>query len=232
MPRKNSTKIYVENGIYHIYNRGVEKRIIFIDDQDYVVFLRFLKDALAQPPKPKSVDFTITLKGSTLKGTFQGLQKQPLNFYKKCELLAYCLMPNHFHLLIKQSEKSTIKHFMQSVVTRYSMYFNKKYKRVGSLFQGIYKAILVLDDSYLLHLSRYIHRNPLEIKSDYNYKYSSYINYIGKQDTSWINTDIILSNFGSSLAHISGTNSYQIFVEKWKNEEELSLGRLTLEETP
>src|SRR3989344_8907196 len=155
MPKKNSIKTYVKNGYYHIYNRGVEKRTIFEEDFDYKVFLNYLKEYLEPVNETKKRKTIFTLKG----GSFQGVPHQPKNYFQRIELIAFCLMPNHFHLLIKQNDQKVIEHFMRSLATRYSMYFNKKYKRVGKLFQGHYKAVLVSDDRQLLHLSRYIHLN-------------------------------------------------------------------------
>lgn len=226
MPRKNARKTYLENGIYHIYNRGVEKRVIFLDDQDYKVFLRFLKELLTKPPDKKAILKDFTLKGST----FKGILRQPLNLHKQLELLAYCLMPNHFHLLIKQTNEKVMKHFMQSLCIRYSMYFNKKYKRIGSLFQGVYKAVLVMEESYLLHLSRYIHLNPLKHSQNLLNTYSSYADYLGKRTTIWMNINIILSYFGSVLTDKKDINSYQDFVEKYTEDSAKTLGKLTLDE--
>ena len=100
MPRKNSLKTYIKDGYYHIYNRGVEKRIIFEDEQDYKVFLSYLKYSLLPPPKPEDIKTIFTLQGLP----FKGIPRMPKNFQGKMELLAYCLMPNHFHLLVKQVE--------------------------------------------------------------------------------------------------------------------------------
>lgn len=122
MPQKNSIKIYVENSYYHVYNRGVEKRKIFLDDQDYKVFLKYLKESLTEPPPPEKIEKTFTLQGAS----FKGIPRMPKNYYQRVDLIAYCLMPNHFHLLIRQSEKRLLESFMRSVSTRYSMYFNKK----------------------------------------------------------------------------------------------------------
>src|SRR3989344_1460391 len=225
MPKQNTVKTYISGGIYHIYNCGVEKRDIFMDNQDYKVFLRFLKDILTPPLDSKHISKDFTLKGST----FKGIPRQPLNLYKQIELLSYCLMPNHFHLLIKQNSEKVIKQFMHSLSTRYSMYFNKKYKRVGSLFQGIYKAILVMEENYLLHLSRYIHLNPLKYTQDLTNTYSSYSEYLGKRKTNWLNTEIILSYFGSDLINKKDISSYKEFVEKFKDDSTSILGKLKLE---
>jgi putative transposase len=211
MPAKNTIKIYVPDGIYHLYNRGVEKRVIFTDDYDYKVFINCLKEALLSPSQLPKTTINFTLKGET----FQGMAKAVKNFHDKIQLLAYCLMPNHFHLLVKQTDDHDIDAFMRSIGTRYSIHFNKRHKRVGTLFQGPYKASLIEEDVYLLHLSRYIHRNPLPFMKDVrNWHYSSYGEYIGKRKTSWINTQVILEYFKPAvLSAFKDVQSYRQFVE-------------------
>jgi putative transposase len=226
MPSRNSIKIYVKDGFYHIYNRGVEKRIIFEDDQDYKVFLKYLKEALSAPPESKVVKKSISLQGAS----FKGVPRQPKNFQNQIDLLAFCLMPNHFHLLLKQSSKDSMESFMRSVITRYSMYFNKRYSRVGKLFQGHYKACLIKNDNYLLHLSRYIHTNPLENYSDLTKAYSSYSQYIGLTKSNWLKPELILSFFDrADKSFFRGTNTYNNFVEKSEIDSESMLGKLILE---
>lgn len=229
MPRRNTVKIYISDGIYHIYNRGVDKRKIFLDDEDYKVFLRLLKDSLSPQQNPKKSPIYFSLQGSTLQ-----VKRLPKNFNSKVLLLGYCLMPNHFHLLIKQKDKIDMKEFMRSIITRYSMYFNKKYDRVGSLFQSIYKAVLVMDESYLLHLSRYIHRNPLKINKELSYSYSSYLEYLKRRNTSWIDTNNILSIFKNEIKNDISLlrrdfESYQKFVEDADVPSERLLGNLIID---
>lgn len=227
MPSRNIIKTYVKDGIYHIYNRGVEKRDIFLDVQDYRVFLRYLKDALSLPNSGKKQKKSFRIKAAT----FQGIPRPPKNFSGKMELLAYCLMPNHFHFLLRQNEERVMKEFIQSVATRYAMYFNKKYKRVGSLLQGPYKAVLVMEEPYLLHLSRYIHRNPTEYTQNLLNAYSSYGEYLGKRKTQWVKPDFLLSFFKTTtLPMLTSVTSYQDFVESYKADSESLLGHLTLED--
>jgi putative transposase len=226
MPSKNSLKVYVKNGCYHIYNRGVEKRIIFQDEQDYKVFLKYLKEYLSPPPKPESLKTVFTLQ----RQSFKGIPRQPRNYCKTANLVAYCLMPNHFHLLFQQLNKNTMEKFCRSLLTRYSKYFNKKYNRVGPLFQGRYKAVLVNNDRYLLHLSRYIHQNPSEYTSDLTKAYSSYADYLRLRKTPWIKPDIILKFFNQkTIPEIVKINSYKNFVENYKKNSVEVLGELTLE---
>ena len=109
MPAKNSIKQYLEGGYYHIYNRGISKENIFVDDQDYRVFLNLLKTYLSSP----SEKFTHPLVEATGSGPIN--IRILKNFFKKVSLLSYCLMPNHFHLLIQQTEKNNISLFMKKL---------------------------------------------------------------------------------------------------------------------
>lgn len=226
MPAKHTIKTYVQDGYYHIYNRGVEKRIIFLDDRDYKVFLGYLKDALTPPSKAEKKTVTFTLKGES----FKGVPKQPKNFSKTIELIAFCLMPNHFHLLLKQLDMRSVEFFSRSLMTRYSIYFNKRYRRVGSLFQGPYKAAYVNTDEYLLHLSRYIHQNPLSINEPIHNAYSSYNAFLGKQHLSWLKPGVVLSFFDqSSLPAPKNRHTYKSFVEADEFDDVETLGSLSID---
>lgn len=205
MPARNIIKPYVENGYYHVYNRGVEKRVIFVDEQDTKVFLSYLKDYLS----PKDwVTLMKTASNTILSPEEKARMGQLMrmnNFAEEIELLAYCLMPNHFHLLIKQNSFRSIEKFMRSLGTRYVKYFNQKYEgRVGGLFQGAYKGVLVKSEEQLLWLTRYIHRNPTK---DSPFP-SSYPNYLGLIKQGWVKPGEILKYFSKS-----GFNSYRSFVE-------------------
>ncbi len=221
MPAKNIVKFYLSNGIYHIYNRGVEKRIIFGDDQDYKVFLNYLKEYLSPTPDKESLKKDITFKGVT----FKGVAKQISNYSDQISLLAFCLMPNHVHLLIKQKDKNSIKKFTQSLFTRYSMYFNKRYARTGSLFQGTYKATNVINKDYLLDITRYIHRNPLKITKKLSKAYSSYSHYLNLFKLPWLKNEEVINYFNvSTFIKHNKIDSYKHFVEKFKYQnEELDL---------
>lgn len=212
MPQKNSIKRYYENGFYHIYNRGVEKRKIFLDRKDYLFFLHLLKTGLSEAPKKNEVvplDLnqlgSDPVQGPTLK---RMLLRSRKNFFKEIDLLCYCLMPNHYHFLIRQQNPRGITEFIRSISTAYSMYFNKKYQRVGSLFQGKFKAIDIQDEGYLIWISRYIHRNPANFQ---NYPYSSYNDYLDKRNAVWLNPSILLEYF--SPAKFRQIPNYQKFVE-------------------
>lgn len=208
-------KIYTENTYYHVYNRGVESRDIFIEEQDYRVFLNFIKRYLTAP----------------IQNEVQPRWEAKLS--EEVQLSAYCLMPNHFHLLVKQKTRVGMTKFIRALMNSYVRYFNQKYKRVGGLFQGIFKAVSVEKEAYLLHLTRYIHLNPLELHNmnlrkieDY---YCSYGEYLGKRNTSWLDPREILGYFGSKLIGMSSFKSYRNFVEKYKGDSGGLLGRLILE---
>lgn len=204
MPSKNSTKIYVENGYYHLYNRGVEKRIIFLDQQDYSVFLSYLKEYLL-PKDEKTLHEKLSDPNTSYKEKDKILKLLRLNnFNKELALIAYCLMPNHFHFFVKQKNPGTIDRFMNSLATRYTMYFNRKYKRVGSLYQDVYKAVLINTERQFTYLSKYIHRQALPNQP------SSYPDYIGKRKALWIHPEDILSYFSKTNDNFS----YRNFVEE------------------
>ena len=200
MPAKNSRKIYVENGYYHIYNRGVEKRTIFLDKVDYAVFLSYLKSYLL-PKNEKELyeQLSDSNTSSTKKNKILKLLRLN-NFNKEITLLAYCLMPNHFHFFIKQKNIGSIDRFMNSLATRYTMYFNRKYKRVGHLYQGVYKAVLVTSDGQFINLSRYIHKQALPLQP------SSYSDYILRSKTEWVHPEEILAHFSKNNKQLSYEN--------------------------
>lgn len=228
MPAKNATKQYQANSYYHLYNRGVEKRKIFLDEQDYGVFLSYLKEYLL--PKDENAlrkrladpEVSYREKDKLLK------QLRLNNFSEEITFLAYCLMPNHFHFFIKQTEANAIDRFMRSLCTRYTMYFNTKYKRVGSLYQGVYKAVLVTSDEQLLHLSRYIHKQALRVLASQGETLqekqpSSYGEYCGKRKTNWVKTEEVLAFFSNT----NSDASYAAFVSE--EDDLMALKGLTLE---
>ncbi len=235
MPSKNTVKKYVSGGIYHVYNRGVEKRKIFLDEQDYKVFLYYLKVYLSEPCFDGSHPSSLT--GATHQIPFNILRLgNDYDLYKRVKLLAYCLMPNHFHFMLKQIDERAMREFMKRLANAYVRYFNEKYERVSSLFQGRYKAVLIDKESYLLHLSRYIHCNPLELikgsdpKKLIEYSYSSYPDYIGERKTSWVHPEEILQYFKTTGdKDIKAFASYQEFVENYIIDSKEILKEMTLE---
>ncbi|RJQ36908.1 hypothetical protein C4559_04200 [Candidatus Microgenomates bacterium] len=224
MPIKNTIKIYIENGYYHIYNRGVDKREIFSDPQDCVIFLFYLKLYLASPEILEKEEKFLTPR--------MQYKLLNLNLSKEIDLLAFSLMPNHFHLEIKQYTKNAIEKFCRRVLTSYSQYFNKKHKRIGALFESSYKAVLLDTERQLLYLSSYIHRNPMKLqKTFFDYtKFSSYPYYLGFKTADWIKPKEIMSFFNNSKNITNFSNlSYRSFVENFKEDPKEALGSIVLE---
>jgi putative transposase len=202
MPSRNSTKTYIENGYYHIYNRGVEKRAIFLDKQDYGVFLSYLKEYLL-PKDEKRLNQILSDPNISYGKKDKALKLLNLNnFYQDITLLSYCLMPNHFHLLVKQKNMGTIDKFMNSLGTRYSVYFNRRHKRVGPLYQDVYKAVLVDNEGQFVHLSRYIHKQAISLPN----QPCSYPEYIGTRKTDWVDPAEILAYFSRTNPSLSYEN--------------------------
>jgi putative transposase len=142
MPSRNVAKIDIPESYYHIYARGHSRQVIFRDDEDHRVFLNVFKRHLF---KDEVTD---------------NLGRPYVHLRGQIELLCYCLMPNHFHLLVYQAEQGAMQRLMRSVMTTYSRYFNKKYDSSGSLFESRYKGSRISSVPYLMHISRYIHVNP------------------------------------------------------------------------
>lgn len=170
---------------YHIYNRGTEKRKVFLSRYDYERFIALLYLCNSTNSTP------VNIGRKSLDAIFDMDRGENL-----VDIGAYCLMPNHFHLLLHESVENGISKFMQKLTTGYSMYFNNKNERSGNLFQGVFKAEHADKDEYLKYLFAYIHLNPIKliepkwketgIKNrkkvrDFleNYSYSSYPDYIG-----------------------------------------------------
>lgn len=187
MPRRNTVKQDVSDSFQHVYARGHSRHKIFLDEEDYITFLTLLQRYLSAEEARDHYGVAYP------------------NFYNKLELLAYVLMPNHFHLLIYQHQPHTMSQFMQSLLTSYSRYFNKKYKRSGSLFESRYKASMISDDSYLEHISRYIHLNPQQWR---NYEYSSLPYYLQQDEVSWIRPKRIMDIFGTPEEYLEFVSNY------------------------
>ncbi len=203
---------------YHLYNRGVDKRVVFLDIEDYERFITLLYLA-------NNVSSTHI---SNYK-KYQGLALMELLSIEREDTLvdigAYCLMPNHFHILTHEKIENGVSVFMHKVMTGYTMYFNKKYKRTGALFGGTFKAEHVDSDEYLKYLFSYIHLNPVSLidskwkengisgkKKAENYlneyQYSSYLDYLssGRKEKLIINKEAFPEYFTTNAEfsnHIS-----------------------------
>ncbi len=171
---------------YHILNRGNNKRQIFFDAQDFSYFLGAM---------------TLFNEVESLGRTENYLKNS--NPQELVSLVAYCLNPNHFHLILKQNFDSGIAKYMQKIATGYTMYFNKKYKNNGSLFQGRFKSILIENDGYLNHLSAYVNlNNKIHHINDTALYRSSWLEYKGQEINKICHKDIILNSFGQKNAYL------------------------------
>lgn len=182
----------VNKEFYHVYNRGLEKQDIFINQRDYSQFVKTILYYQIQNPKPKF-------------STYRQSKTFPIDPSKKIvDLVCYCLMPNHFHLLLKQLQDGGISEFMRRFIHSYTKYRNVKYNRQGPLFHGAFKAVHIETDEQLIHVSRYIHLNPLVallVKDLKLYPWSSYLEYIGMRDNPAIKKEGILNFFKSPKAY-------------------------------
>lgn len=149
MPSRYVVRNFYEGGVYHVYNRGVEKRTIFTSESDYKVFMYYL------------FIYVSSIRKVLLNYPNLPLRLQAKNLSNEVNLISYCLMPNHFHLLIKQHSENGTTKLLKQITNAYTEYFNKKYKRDGSLMQGKFKAVDITSDELLIHVSRYIHLNPV-----------------------------------------------------------------------
>jgi REP element-mobilizing transposase RayT len=176
-------KNFRKDTYYHIYNRGNDYKDVFIDDQDYFNLYKRIKILLG-------LSF-LTPKSTHRKGNLS-LKPFPADSFS---IISYCFMPNHFHFLIKQNSNIPIGSFIQRLFSSYTKYFNAKYETVGNLFQDTFKAKPVLEDSYLIYLTAYIHNNPDDLLA---YPYSSFIEYITGEMNLVSDDNIILEKFGNS----------------------------------
>jgi REP element-mobilizing transposase RayT len=176
-----------------VYARGNSRKRIFLDEHDYLAFLKLLERYLS--PEEAKDSYGVSYP----------------NFYNKVDLLAYCLMPNHFHLLVYQRQQKELTSLMQSIMTSYSRYFNTKYKRTGSLFESRFRASMITDDSYLQHITRYIHLNPRQWRS---YEYSSLPYYLQRAQETWLRPERILELFESP-------EKYEAFVADYEENKKL-----------
>lgn len=174
---------FVNGEYYHVFNRGVEKRDIFLDKYDYSRFLKSIKEFNQIEPS-----ISLYIKSKTSSVGVKPLQNDAL-----VEIVAYNLLPNHFHFILKQLSDGGISEFMKRIGGGYTGYFNHRNKRNGSLFQGRFKAIHINSNEYLLHLSAYVNGNNV-IHNVKEFR-SSLKSYLGDDVEKLCNPEIILSQF-------------------------------------
>ena len=198
------------NEIYHIYNRGVDKREIFAEDGDK---FRFVHNLYELNDKNPALDF----RKQTTEVRLPQIKREPRKML--VEILAFCLMPNHYHLFLKQIKDRGVTEFMRKLGTGYTNYFNQKYARSGVLFQGKFKSVRVEKEVHFNYLPLYIHLNPLDlIESGWrqgsmenfekainfleSYRWSSFLDYIGKKNFSSVTQrNFLLEIFGGEMKY-------------------------------
>lgn len=192
MPSRNTVRFDAPDSYYHVYARGVAKSAIFRDDADKDYFLHLLARHLSAQPVANKQGYAYP------------------HFRNRIELLCYCLMDNHFHLLFYQVEQGSLSALMKSVMVAYSTYFNRRYERTGPLFESRFKAALINKYAYLLHASRYIHLNPRSWK---NYPYSSLVNIRQATEPEWLQTERILDQHTNRQAYLLFVADYEAHKE-------------------
>jgi len=207
---------------YHVLNRGVASQPTFTSGKEYIRAVDSIRYYQNQEP-PQKYSWFIDLSQERRREILNNLA-QSKQFL--VEIVAYCLMPNHFHLLLKQQVENGISKFMSNFTNSYTRYFNTKNKRVGPLFQGKFKAKRVETDEQLIHLSRYIHLNPFSssvvktIEQLKKYQFSSLPEYLGKAPVNFCNKEVILGQFKNSKQYqkfIFDQATYQRELEKIKH---------------
>jgi putative transposase len=204
---------------YHVYSRGTDRREIFLDNNDRERFLKGLYVYNSGSP----VQFR-----NVKDIRYENISR--VNPYTA--IGSYCLMPNHFHLLLRETEEGGISAFMGKLLTSYSMYFNKKYKRTGGLFEGTFRAEHVDNDNYLKYLFAYIHLNPVKlIQSDWkekgitnqnatekylkNYRYSSYEEYLKENEDEKERGESLILTKEAFPEYFEEVKDFKDFITEW-----------------
>lgn len=207
--------------IYHIFNRSVASQPIFIRQKDYLRALEVIKYYSYSKTNLRFSHFQrLPLKQ---KSDFIASLSKNGNVEKRIKILAFCLMPNHIHFLIKEEINHGITTFMRNFQNSYAKYYNIKTKRAGALFQSMFKAVRIETEEQILHVSRYIHLNPyssyiVKRKEDLNnYQWSSFPEYISKQKPEIVSTDILSEYFPSVEKLISFTLNQADYQRKLEN---------------
>lgn len=197
MPSRFVLRDFTEGGVYHIHNRGIENRTIFTFE-DFKIFTKYLY--IYVKPLDAIAD--------TYPETSQRLLDK--NLSAEVDVLAYCLMPSHFHLILRQHTKDGISKLMKQITNAYTEYFNNKFHRTGPLFQGRFRATALDVDKTLLPLSRYVHQNPKLaglISNLEDYPWSSFPQYADGNIEGVVKKRVMLSFFASSKQFVEYTKN-------------------------
>lgn len=195
----------VNNKLYHIFNRGVARQPIFLNKRDYERFLQTVSYYRFHKP-PFKLSRLLQLPITNREIILKELESRGK---KIVELLSFVLMPNHFHFLLKQVGDDGLSTFVSRIANSYVRYFNTKHKRVGTLFQGTFKAVRIEDEEQLIQVSRYIHLNPLLSSI---IRESEFLSYQWSSLGDFLRGKSFLVNIESVLQHFSSVKEYKKFI--------------------
>jgi len=190
--------VFRNEQIYHVFNRGVERRTVFTNRKELERAKQLIKFY-----RHKDIPIRFSQVMNQPEEIKNKILEKLYRTNQQVDIISYCLMPNHFHFILKQNTENGVARFISNFTNAYTKYFNTKHKRIGPLFQGIFKALIVETDEQLIHLSRYIHLNPVSssiIKEDQLtiYPYSSLMEYLLLSNDEISKTDVVLSMFKTS----------------------------------
>jgi len=223
MPSRKAPLIKYQ--IHHVFNRGVNKKPIFHYKRDYQRVVNLI-NYYKYKKTPLSYSRFIAQSESKKEEIFRSLK---IKKRKKVELIAFCLMPNHFHLLLKQLDVNGISNYMREFQNSYARYFNTKNNNTGPLLEGRFKAVRIEDDNQLIHVSRYIHLNPFssfivkDVGKLNKYPWSSFTEYIDKKQKSICSAREILKMFKNSKKYVQFVTDHADYKKSLKKINHLSL---------
>ena len=206
---------FADNEIYHIYNRGVDKRVVFRNKTDLARFVQCILE-FNLVDSVGGISRSSLLKNQQLRGKASQLKKGE----RLVTILNFCLNPNHYHLTLRQETERGVEKFMQRLGTGYTMYFNHETTRSGSLFQGKFKARHVENNEYLLHLSSYVnlndrvHNYPLRGKASQWKSWSSLSEYVGGEPGDCQKRFGKICDPGFILEQFDGPKDYRRFINE------------------
>lgn len=211
----SNRKIVFRNGeIYHVFNRTIERKHIFVNKRDSLRakdIIRFYQHKDIPLKFSKLLQLPLEIRNKILRELYKS--------QRIVDIIAFCFMPNHFHFLLKQNLDKGISTFISNFTNSYTRFFNTKYDRTGPLMQGVFKAVHIENDEQLVHVSRYIHLNPvvhslIEIDELSSYPLSSYPEYQSTSTNGVVNTEIIMGMFKSRVDYDNFVRDQENYAKK------------------
>ncbi len=203
MPYRKTS--FINGGFYHSFNRGVNKQDIFSNERDYERLIQTIYYYQFSGPKPRF-------------STHKRFRVKDFNKNSKIvDIICYCLMPNHFHILVRQNKNKGVQEFIGKLSNSYTKYYNTKHGRSGPLLQGEFKAVTIESDEQLLHVSRYIHLNPYVSDLVTNLKdfpYSSYHEFTDLTNDGICEKHIILDFFKKADGYKNFIKDHQDYAKQ------------------